>query len=138
MKLTLKIFFVLLTDNVFVVFSRQVLPTISRYTHGHKLCSSFGWLIFILICSRIYSKACARKKEKLVVDFNSIFLVCPKIFLQNIWPFFLKYTHTCERNCDCDFWAIEIDERKTYLHWHILFFTRKNSQKQKQITYGYQ
>lgn len=70
-------------ENIFCItnrqrlcsFSWQVLPTISRYTHGHKLCSSFGWLIFIFICSRIYSKACATKNEKLVMDFNSIFWI---------------------------------------------------------------
>lgn len=52
---------------------------------------------------------CVKKIYVIYFSFQKFIpiIVCPK---QHIWTVFKKYTHTCERNCDCDFCAIEIDE----------------------------
>lgn len=48
-------------------YIKLVLPVFKLVTsHWHKLCSSFGWLIFLFIWSRVYSKAFARKIKHLL------------------------------------------------------------------------
>lgn len=51
-------------------FWRQGLPTISRNSHGHKLCSSIGFLIFIFIKKNFFKSLCRKSIKHLLWPSN--------------------------------------------------------------------
>lgn len=61
-------------------FWRQGLPTISRNSHGHKLCSSIGFLIFIFI-KNFFQKFVQEKYKTLAVAFKSTFKYIDDVYL---------------------------------------------------------
>lgn len=93
----------------------------------YNLCGFNGfWLFYKILTDSVHKYVHVLCSYMLTIKnlFNKrMILVCPRIFMQHIWKFFSKRTHTCEKS------AVEIDQREyiqdAFIDTFIIFHSEK-------------